>query len=235
MLIGAAQYLDPDLPPIPSVVNNIDDLAAVLGDPLRGGFDPARIHRILDPALDVAAQVHELIEPVQDTVLVYFAGHGLIGSDAQLYLGLAATRSSRVPYTALQYDKLRQALLDSSAVNTVLVLDCCFSGMALRHMGGRPGDVAAGMVDIEGTYILTATSATRLAHAPEGERNSAFTGELLNILRGGLPDAGDLLELGDIYDPLCAAMRARSLPSPQQRGSNTIGSLALVRNQAAPG
>ncbi|MCX4406305.1 MULTISPECIES: hypothetical protein [unclassified Streptomyces] len=72
---------------------------------------------------------------------------------------------------------------------TVVILDCCFSGQALDgEMGGEgilsPGqlpDVVARETRLPGA--MTASAATRKALAPVGATYTAFTGELIAVLR----------------------------------------------------
>jgi ATP-dependent Clp protease ATP-binding subunit ClpC len=122
-------------------------------------------------------------------------------------------------------------MIDSSARNRIVILDCCFAGRAIEWMAA-PGGPDAGHLDISGTHVLTATSATRHAHAPEGARHTAFTAALIDLLRRGTPDAGSLIRISDIYPNLVRALRSRGLPTPQQRGTDAIGDLALTRNPA---
>jgi hypothetical protein len=127
--------------------------------------------------------------------------------------------------------RIRRAMIDSSARNRIVILDCCFAGRAIEWMAA-PGGPDAGHLDISGTHVLTATSATRHAHAPEGARHTAFTAALIDLLRRGTPDAGSLIRISDIYPNLVRALRSRGLPTPQQRGTDAIGDLALTRNPA---
>ena len=79
MLFGTPAYIDPGLPDVPVVANNIADLAAVLTDPDLGGFDPAHCVTVL---ADVGmAEVGDLLmqaaTEVEDLLLFYYSGHGL--------------------------------------------------------------------------------------------------------------------------------------------------------------
>ena len=87
-------------------------------------------------------------------------------------------------------------------------------------------------VGIEGSYVLTATPANAVALAPPGERYTAFTGALLDLLRTGIPGGSELLTIAEIYPRLKVALTSRHLPQPRQRGSDNITGLALTRNLA---
>jgi hypothetical protein len=84
----------------------------------------------------------------------------------------------------------------------------------------------------EGTFVLAATAENRVALAPPSARYTAFTGELLAIIRDGIIGYGPVLDLDCVYQHLLASMRSKGLPLPQKRDRNTAGQAALVRNQA---
>src|SRR5262249_18449761 len=107
----------------------------------------------------------------------------------------------------------------------------CFSGRALRAMAEEATTIA-GQLDAEGTFIMTSAPATSVSIAPEGARNTAFTGELLGILRNGVPSLGELLCLDDLYDQALTAMVRRGWPRPQRLGTNTVGKFRFLRNRA---
>jgi uncharacterized caspase-like protein len=235
VLVGTSTYESADLPDLPAVRNNLDDLAAVLTDPALGGLRADHCTILREPA-DAGAVSRALLRHAgraYDTLLFYFAGHGLAGMRRrELYLALAGTDLDNPWFTALRYDDLRQLLLDSGrfqAINRVVILDCCFSGRAIPDTAAAD---PSGMVGIEGAYTLTATAANFVALAPLGARNTAFTSELLAVLRSGVPSGPELLTLNVIYQQVRRAMVARGLPRPEQINRDTVASLALARNLA---
>lgn len=230
VLIGSAEYRDEGLDDIPAVINNLAELADLLTDERYGGFDPERVHVYDQPTLDMAGELAELSDATEDTLLVYYAGHGVVPEDGELYLCLPRTRSRFEIHTALRYDQVRRAVLAGRARNRVIMLDCCFAGRAVEWMSVADG-LAAGQLDIEGTYILTATSATKPAHAPVGERFTAFTGALVDLYRSGDATGDPLIGLTASYPVLRQRLVSRGRPEPKQRGTNSVGELALVRNR----
>jgi Caspase domain len=175
--------------------------------------------------------LREAAEAAADTLLVYFAGHGRTGGNNELYLCLPETSPGELSFTALPYNQLREAVADSPATRKVVILDCCFSGRALADLAGGE-ETIAGQAGIEGAYILTATAANAVALAPPGERYTAFTGALLDLLSTGIPGGHELLTFAEIYPRLRYALTSRQLPQPRQRGTDTIAGLALTRNPA---
>jgi trehalose 6-phosphate synthase len=231
VLIGTGQYADDELHDLDSVRANLADLEQRLTDERFGVF--RQVRTVVDPtsAAELGSLIAEEAESAEDTFFVYFAGHGLVDRRGELYLGLSTTRSGRVDYTAMPFDFIRRAFLDSPARNRVLILDCCFSGRAIDAMS-NPDSVLSGQIEIAGTYTLTSSSATQPSHAPAGARHTSFTGELVNLLDRGLPDGGEFITFDAIYTRVTQALLSRSLPKPQVRLTGTAGQLVLARNPA---
>lgn len=233
VLVGTSAYDDSALPDVPEVANNLADLAAVLTHPDLGGFSPE--HCVVASARASVAEVGDLLvsaaEQADDLLLFYFSGHGVLGPlRRELYLGLAATRQDRLAFSALPFDAVRDACLASRARARVVILDSCYSGRAIGETLAGEGDSVLGQIQVSGTYTLTSAPANRTAVVLPGERNTAFTGRMLSLLRNGSASAGSLLSLGDIYRHLYTALMAEGLPLPQQRGTETADQLGLVRN-----
>ncbi|WP_285506988.1 LytR C-terminal domain-containing protein [Actinokineospora sp. NBRC 105648] len=235
ILIGTSRHTAPELPDLAGVVNNLDGLQSALTDPRRGGFLPERC-TVVDNADSVRAVYRALRKHTgnaDDTVFVYFAGHGLLSPDrGDLYLTLPDTHPDELRVSALPFEVIRDVLRDSPAVNRVLVLDCCFSG---RATAGTMAAALSGQVEVEGTYTLASAPANAVALAPPGARYTAFTGGLIRLLRDGVAGGPELLSLEVLYAELRRMARAAGRPMPSRLGTGTANQLALVRNGAWTG
>lgn len=235
VLIGTPTHTRADdrLPDVPAVAHNVADLVAVLTDPDLGGLSPK--HCVSTPPDAGLADVGDVLgvaaEEASDLLLIYYSGHGLLDRRGQLHLALAATHPDRLPFTALPYEALRSACLDSDARMKVVILDSCFSGRAIGQVLTAEDQEILGQLDADGTYTLTSAPANRTALVLPGERNTAFTGRLLALLRGGDPSAGPVLTMGEIYRHLRIRAQTENLPLPQQRGTSTADRFGLVRNR----
>jgi actin-like ATPase involved in cell morphogenesis len=233
VLIGTSIY--EYLENLPAVRNNLSGFRDALLDPARGGLRADRCTIIQEPtsSLAVFEALKSEAEAAEDTLLVYFAGHGKADFRNELYLCLPGTAADPdlLWGNSLPYNQLRGAVAQSRAAKKVVILDCCFSGRAVT--GYMSGDEAiTGELGIEGTYILTATKANIRAEARQGERYTAFTGVLLELLRDGIPDAPELLTVARIFQNLKSTLISRRLPEPDQNNNGTIADLALTRNAA---
>jgi Caspase domain len=238
VVVGAPVYDDAALTDVPEVTANAVDFAGVLTDQRLGGFDPA--HCAVAPWRASVAEVGDLLmeaaAEAEDLLLFYYSGHGILSSvRRELYLGVAGTRPDRLPFTGVPFDAIRDACLSSRATTRVVILDCCFSGRAIGDTLAGAGEAVMGQVQVTGTFTLTSAPANATALVLPGETHTAFTGRMLRLLRGGIPNGSSMLTLGDIYKHLYAQAVADGLPRPQQRGTETADLVGLVRNHQVIG
>lgn len=230
VLVGCSTY--DDLPTLPSVAQNLAELREVFANPRIWGIGPDRCRTVLDPAgnTEIIDAVHEAAALATDTLVVYYAGHGLL-DDGELHLGLRGTRAGQ-PYTAMAHRYLARSLLLSRADRRIAILDCCNSGNALPLMdgGGNPATVV-----IDGACVLTASPEYSAALAPETERLTTFTGQLVRVLNEGLSGHGALVSLHDIFYDIRLALAGPGSPMPQMQDRNGIARLPFVRNAAYSG
>jgi tRNA A-37 threonylcarbamoyl transferase component Bud32 len=235
VLIGTSKYEDEKLPDLPAVSRSIEDLAAQLIDPDYGLVPENHCAVLLDEGdiRLVGRCLRQAARQAQDLLLVYYAGHGLVGGRRHdLYLALSDSEWVEPEFNSLEYDKLRSAVLDSPAATKVIVLDCCFSGRVVTDTMADPVSEIIRQVEVDGTYVLASAHRDQVALILPGEDYTAFTGRLLGLLHNGIPGGPELLTIGDLYRHLLAKMEAEGLPRPQKRGTDSADSLALARNRA---
>ncbi|WP_445151050.1 caspase, EACC1-associated type [Baekduia sp. Peel2402] len=233
LLVGAGRYGPAaQLDDLPSVPRGIVALERLLIDPRRTGLNRGSCVTVLDPSTPekVDAPLWRLVDEAEDTLMVYYSGHGVPHpTDGTLHLGVASTDRRRLHSTAVPIDWIRSALRESQARAKVVVLDCCFSGRAVQPLSA--GALAA-EIDVEGTFVMTASAANTLAVAPVGERYTAFTGAFIGTLDDGVAEAGELLDLETIFRGIRGRLRQRGYPEPQVQRLNEASRLALARNVA---
>lgn len=221
VLIGTSSYDSPDLKPLLAVRNNLEVLSELLTAD-SGAFLPGRCTVVQDSSdpRGVCRTIREAAADAPDTLLVYFSGHGIHNHDySELHLALSGTDQNDLRWTTVPFQAIREIFETAPCRNRILILDCCQSGWVLDSM---MGDVGGGEepLEIRGTYLLTSSSGDLKSFAPPTDRYTAFTGELIQLLRDGLPGGPELLPLSALFEPLAAALQARSMPSPRQQGSD---------------
>jgi len=233
VLIGGTRYTN--LPPLPTVANNLTALAAAVADPALWGLPSGHCHAVADPgtpqAIDTAVRDAALAVRPDGLLLFYFAGHGMIDPrTGALHLAVTGTDRNAVHSTAVPFEWVRRWFLDAPAGARVVILDCCYSGRATDGMG-EPAAIAD-QIEIDRTCVLVAAPANRTALAPPDEPFTAFTGVLLDMMRHGVPGGPALLDLTTLYRQAVTTQRARNRPLPQMRARNGGERIALVRNVA---
>ncbi|WP_433362010.1 caspase, EACC1-associated type [Actinoplanes sp. CA-142083] len=226
VLVGPADYAY--LSPLPAVPRNVARLHDLLTDPEIWGLPAEHCVALTDAA--VTDEVEEALlaaaRAATDTLLFYFAGHGLLDIDSgQLFLALGNAENDPI-HRAVDYQRVRRAMLEARCPSKVVILDCCYSGKATM------GDFADQTV-VEGTYLLTACDERSLAVAPPDASLTAFTGALARLLAEGLPGGPELLRTEDLYWRLRDSLLAAGHPVPQQRVGNRGHYIVLARNRAA--
>ncbi|MYU14888.1 hypothetical protein GTZ78_30450 [Streptomyces sp. SID8361] len=217
----------------PSVAAGCRRLAELFRDPEVWGLPENHCAIVSQPTRDSMLEaVHRAAAEATDTLVVYYAGHGLLYPlSGDLHLAVPETTKDK-SFTAVKYDDLREILLSATRVRRkVVILDCCFSGTALRGPLSADAD-AIRLADVEGTSVLAASHATRQALAPRGERYPAFTGELIALLEEGDPDAPELLTMADLYDRVDRALMRKNRPRPQQLNRDRGAHISIARNRA---
>lgn len=242
VLIGVDDYTLLDS--LRSVRHNLVELRAALTNEEIWGIPEDRIFTVANPSApaDLAGPIREAGLLAEDTLIVYYAGHGLIDRhEQQLLLTLPGSVEDQ-PDTCVRASDVRRAIRDTGpALRRVLILDCCFSGQVLTEMtsvdsGRQGGQVAVETLrGVEGSYVMTSAPRDRPSHAPDPKRCTVFTGALVDVLRHGLPDGPPKLGLHAIFQTVKAritAMRPEMPQEPQDEDRNGVGRLDFVRNVA---
>ncbi|WP_327170218.1 caspase family protein [Streptomyces sp. NBC_01336] len=228
VLVGVSDY--EHLEPLPAVADSLVDLTEALRSPRLWGVPENHSVMLHNPAgADVVLDaVREAAGAARDTLLLYYAGHGLPDPfSGELDLTLPGSIRDKQE-TLLAYEWIRRPMLASRARRRIVILDSCYSGRILPRTMSAPS--LADKAGIEGVFLIAASAPNSEALSPPGARHTAFSGELLRILREGIPEAGPALDLRTIFAELDRALTRNSLPRPQSSNRNTAGSLGLVWN-----
>ena len=240
VLIGVSAYEYAEFPPIRAARNSLQAMRSLLADPALCGWPPGQVTVIPNPisAADLAANIADLAENTSGVLLLYYVGHGVLSARGELCLTVTSTRPDRPKISGLPWDTVADVLRGCPASRRLAILDCCFAGQAIEALTGSGDHGLADIAHVEGVYTLTATTGNRAAHVPPpGQQDTActsFTGELRDLIRGGLPGKAPRLTFGDIYPALRQRLRGKGLPAPGQRGTDAVGQFGFAANAAVP-
>ena len=232
ILAGGATYEDVNLPDLPSVAANVEALFDVLTDPELSIFAPPQLMPLVDVnGAELLDEVFDFARDAADLLLFYFAGHGLVsGSEQTLRLAAKDTRRDRF-YTGVPFDEIAKIIHLSPARAKLVILDSCYSGRAKHSLSAAPPPDLAARAETEGLYLLTSAASDYIALAPAGQRFTAFTGMMLDVMRTGLPNNSPALSIDQIFGEIRTRSTAGS-PVPQKWDFNLAGRVGLIRNAA---
>ena len=244
LVIATSQYRDARLRRLAAPLNDAKAFAAVLKDPEFGNF---AVTTVLDKDAAVVAEAIEgfcLDRDPDDTIVIYFSGHGVTDDAGNLYLAARNTTREHLRSTGVSDGFLRDVLRTCRAQSQVLVLDCCFGGAFTKAMLAK-GE--ADQVNIEATFggvgsgrvIITASNARQFAFEDEGEvealRRSVFTKTIVEGIRSGDADLDQdqQISVDDLYK---FAYRQIAIPGSNQTPTITNigleGTIVLARAKA---
>jgi hypothetical protein len=224
MAVGA-YHDDTRLPPIPVAVPTAHALRSVLLDRLDLDTEP-EVRLLADPATtdEMARFLVSAADDATGLLLLYYCGHGL--RTFRGHLTLSHTRTKDPDFEALEYAKVRQALMRTPSSRHIVVLDCCYSGSALTE--GMLGDLC-GQVQVPGAFVLASSPADEESHVLRGEGMTAFTKRLIEVL--GPATQPPVRTLNRVLAQLRARLRDDDLPRPEGADRNELGEVVLFRER----
>jgi len=206
IFIGVNKHNDPGIPELTGATKDATALWALFKDSVEGIADErllddqatvASIRRALDTSLGAATE--------DDTVVVFFAGHGTPGHQLVTF----DTELSAVGRTTIPMQELADRLRNTRARASLVILDCCFSGGApARVLEGLPIARAGGptVTDLGGDGRMVLAAARDDQEALELGQHGLFTGALLRVLKGGLR----WTDIGVLMDEVTRQVRAEA-------------------------
>jgi WD40 repeat protein len=233
LVVGTGDHVaGSELPDIPAVAETARDLGNILVS--RCGLDKEQVRVLVDPESpgDIARSLHESAEEATDVLVFVYIGHGLPDLSGELHL---ATRSatglgSALTYQALAFGSVRRLLADCRARSVLVILDCCYAGMAQGVFGAAVGN-AFGAAQLAGGCLLAAAAPDEVALAPYGQRHTAFTGALIDLLENGDPTGPPALTVDYAFRHLDRVLQDRKLPRPQRYVTASGGEVLLAPNR----
>jgi len=198
LIISSYNYQDPKLKPLEAPVVDADSLVKVLKDALIGGFDTEMLPNATSQQVRTKIEDFFFDAGRDDTLLLYFTGHGVKDPDGNLYLATIDTCFQKDSHsvrtaTAVNSSFVNNKMKSSHSRRIILILDCCYSGAFEGTKSGAAvltGDEFSGT----GRIVLTASDAAQYAWQGDdltGEGGSVFTQALVQGLRSGEADSNN--------------------------------------------
>ncbi len=217
VLVAVEQVDDDSFPPLTFAGQDVQRLASVLEDEEAGRFDEVTL-LIQATRADLRAELTALMRTVrrQDTVLVYFSGHGLAdaSSPPRLMLVMRDSTLGGIGDDGVALDTVQEVLQALPARRKVLLVDACFTAEGKRaEVGtGAAGDGVAEApllrteLPADEAHLLAAGYGRPAFELPDLE-GSLYTTHFVHGLQGLLADVdGDgVVTVSEAHDHAAAA------------------------------
>jgi hypothetical protein len=229
LLIGIEKYHRAN--PLTYTVNDVHQLANTLRT--RGGLDEDSILEFTDENSNPRFQplktslMTELPEWLKrpgpdDTIIVYFSGHGFRDPAGKLYLAPIDCDPHNAAATGIAIEWFREQIAACRAGFKLLVLDACHAGSEKGE--ARSGSVAAKELgdpfqDLDKVVTLASSTADQESQIWEDKHQSLFSYWLNQGLRGHADKDNDgAIDIDELYDYVSRAVKHTAdtyFPRPQ--------------------
>ena len=240
VLVGTWDFVY--LNPVPAASNSLNRMRSMLTGPLCGWpEDRIRVLANERGPGDLPDRLITSFEDITGVALFYYVGHGQVADGNQLCLGLTESRTeaNRRASTSLPFQAVRKAMLESEAATKIVILDCCFAGLASQSAAntlGANADDVADMTAVSGTYTMAASGDYALASYetdPEIERpQTYFTKYLVDLVEAGIPGRPSDLRLHQIFVQLRDNLDNDGRPVPYERSVDAAREFIFAHNAA---
>jgi hypothetical protein len=131
-----------------------------------------------------------------DTLLLYYSGHGVPHSRNDYYFVTSETRSDKPDVDGYSYDELAKISRNSNSTKIVKIIDCCYSGaLGLPSKGNEKSKALIGKRKIEdsleqegeGRFVLASSLGSQESFSLQDQSCSVFTYHINNGLNGSDP------------------------------------------------
>lgn len=237
LLVANAEYQHAELRKLNSPHDDVLALEALLGRPDIGGYEiqvlsngsKSVVERAIDRTLTDSGR--------DDTVLIFFAGHGLKHEDGTLYFAAADSEPDYLDSTAISAGWLVRKMQISRVGCQIVLLDCCFGGAFARGHLWRGDRVESGKAlevpDLKysgrGQVVITAADAMQFAFEGAELDGKPPASHFMRALTHGL-ETGEADSNGDgriTVDELANYLetKLKTMGSPQRPSKWTFGAV----------
>jgi hypothetical protein len=199
VLIGCERYVRAN--PLRYTVNDVRQIAATLNQ--YGGVQRDHILEMTDTAPNekrrplknnLMAELPEWLSRSgpDDTMIVYFSGHGFRGADGKLYLAPLDINPDDPAATGVSVEWLRQQIANCPANFKLLVIDACHAGSEKgeESKGVASSDLIGGFAAVEKVATIASSREDQVSQIWDDKEQSLFSYWLKQGLKGHA-DSGD--------------------------------------------
>jgi hypothetical protein len=205
LVMGVSEYGE-GFAPLPGSLLDVREMERVLGDSECGAFQVEKLENPDRGVMETAIGQFFQNRQAEDFLLLYFSGHGDLGSGGLAhqrlhFCGKSSYKENKrlVDWSALSARFLKERMELCKAKQIVVILDCCYSGAIAEVLkGGEEIDFSE--LRAKGRVILASSSASNPA-LQERDGLSLYTRYLLEGMAGAAyPGRGEWIVARDLHN-----------------------------------
>lgn len=209
--------------------------------------DDQKDPRLQPKKINLQTKIPELLQKVgkNDTVVIYFAGHGM-AAEGQSFLCPLDFNGKSPKLTGWRIDELRTALQDCDAGQKLLIIDCCHSGgvVTTSGFGATPQELGGAFESAQGMITIAGCRTNQTSLESEELGHGVFTAMLADGLAGQADfDRNGIIDSDELYKHLLMTVPAAAQQVVADRkqfpvriiGQDVVGVFALARLNARRG
>jgi hypothetical protein len=226
-------YDDPDLLELKAPIYDMARMQEALTHPATGIFSRERVELLPNAkSADVVRTMDNFFQSCDpdDTLLLYYSGHGKLDLYNDFFLCASDTRLDRLDSTAVKDEQVNAMMRKSPARVFVLVLDCCSSGAWKGTKELLPVPLRG-----QGRFLLSSSRAGQnSADAAIRTESSPFTRYLVEAITEADVDvdANGYVDIDEIYRYVDRSLTDGGPQQAQRDFDRSAGSVALARRPA---
>lgn len=194
LLVGINHYEDPNVTSLNGCVNDAQQVKRVMNRNSDGTINcevdmgSATNSASAITRSQLKSRIRKIFDGEPELVLFYFSGHGFIENTG----GYLVTSECKEGDDGLSMNELLQIAHDSKAKNKIIILDCCYSGVAGKYSPKDDKSILS-----EGMTILTSSSENQ--YSMEANGSGVFTSLLVDALDGAAANLLGEITPGSVY------------------------------------
>ncbi|WP_154657175.1 caspase family protein [Hugenholtzia roseola] len=218
LLIGVSEYQDPALPPLPAAQTNLQKLQTLLAsDSIGMAADNIQtLYNETNPQ-KVFTALSQATQKAKKTLLIYYAGHGVLDDNNELYLTLSSTTVETVLFSGLSIEMMSR-IINKERLDVILIIDACFSEKAFEYFKKT------------NYYVMASSKKNTPSKYPLETLYSAFTNEIVEALEKGINNRKREITLRDLYRHVRESLLSKDFPEPRQINTNIIQEKVFAQN-----
>lgn len=231
ILIASSQFQDQNLQALQCPENDVDGLDKILKSKNYGNFSSTFLSKN-KPNHKVQEEMERVIQTADkdDLILIYYSGHGKQDHAGKLHLATTNTDVMCLKSTSISINFIKELLDDSRTTKVILILDCCYSGLAGETFArGGIDEEMQSLSQVTGTYIITASGGTQSAFEKPEDGYGVFTKHAIEgITSWDAANTEGNVTMDSLYSYILKKMQRDSNQRPMKWALKVKGELVIA-------